>query len=133
MTDPAMTVHYAGGHGQDSFLTNCTSLLPEVKATWNHATETRIKLSAKIAGGKLDAAKEARAKAMVAKLEKLGASDSAPVIEGTVEKMQADYEKLCKDMALRYASPSRRTTSTSHLTRRPCKSCASLVGTRWKG
>lgn len=124
MTDSAVAIHpplsYAGGSCKDdvieSFLASCTSLqqlIPEMKATWTHAMDTRIKLSTKLAEGKLDKEKEARAKAMVGKLEKkLGSTDAAPVLEDAVLKMLADYEKVgkdgCKDTVKRMMAESKK-------------------------
>lgn len=90
---------------QESVLTSCTSLqqlVPEVKATWTHAMDTRVKLSAILAEGKLDPEKEARAKAMVEKLEKLGASDAAPVVNDKVPQMMAEYEKIGNEVRKSY-------------------------------
>jgi len=90
---------------QESVLTSCTSLqrlVPEVKATWAHAMDTRIKISALLAEGKLDPEKTARATTMVERLQKLGAEAAAPVISDNVPKMLADYEKIGTDIRQKY-------------------------------
>ena len=90
---------------QESVLTSCTSLqqlVPEVKSTWARAMDTRIKLSAILAEGKLDDDKAARAKTMIDKLEKLGASDAAPVVNDRVPQMLAEYERIGTEVRQSY-------------------------------